>query len=245
MEGMFHLPRWVLLRLFGHQSACERWWMIAFQSLVSFPTLRLLNCLYLDTQVLSHLLFLFSSLSWGQGMSKHCRMFSCWQGPALHRLLHILLLLFLSLNCWAWHSVEGNIPLADSGQLSGCVHSQLLAHPIHCRYGSAVVKTLMCCPQGVSIKHLKCSTAWSAMKKINSIPGRSCAVVILVAVSWDLSPKMCNSWCMAFTLRVMEHWKKLPERYGRLHTLEMLRMWLSKGHSSQPSLTLLWAEGLG
>ena len=49
-------------RLAGCQSACRRWWVIAFAQLVSFP-LHLLNCLYANPRIVSLLLLLFSPSS--------------------------------------------------------------------------------------------------------------------------------------------------------------------------------------
>lgn len=50
------------------------------------------------------------------------------------------------------------------------------------------------------------------MKKINSVSGRPRAVVISVSVSRGLSLKMCNYWCMDFTVRVTKCWNKLPRK---------------------------------
>lgn len=123
---MFRFPRLMLLRLSGHQSAREGWWVIAFASRVPPSSLSRLSLSW-PTQFHRICFFLCSPLSWGQGMSKHCRVFICWLGSGLLTPLSPsspFSSAFIAECC-----VGGTIPLAVSGQPSCRVLSQLRAQP--------------------------------------------------------------------------------------------------------------------
>lgn len=227
---MFRFPRLMLLTLSGHESAREGWWVIAFASRVPPSSLSRLSLSW-PTQFHHICFFLCSPLSWGQGMSKHCRVFICWLGSGLSMppspsspFLRLLLLsaMWGGISLWL---CQASCPVVSCP--SSVPSPALLAW-------LSDSKTLVCHQHGISVAHLKRSIAWAAEKKTNSIAGRPRAVVISVTVSWDLSPKMRGCEC---TVRVIEQvtWKGMESP-----SLEMLRMWLKKGTEQSGLVELLW-----
>lgn len=186
--------------------------------------------------------FLCSPLSSGQGMSEHCRVFICWLGSGLltpPRSLSPFSSAFIAecgvvwdgISLWLGQAscpvVSCPSPMPTLAQLAG-----EKANPEHCKRGSAIVRTLVCYQRGI---------AWAYEKKINSIAGRPRTVVIFVAVSWGLSPKMCSCGC---TVRVIERWNKLPGKVCSLHPWRCSGCDWRRAQSNLALLSWLWAEVL-